>query len=89
MDDRRAPLRGRDQGSQQGRQHNQRGTPPRPAAEGTGAQGRDTAVPDRPPFQPLPHGSGEVAGWRHGKFAAHRTQLGLNRVLPPGPVSHW
>jgi hypothetical protein len=102
MADHGPPLWGRDQDSQQGRHHNQHGTPSQSAAEETAPRGRRVrATADTGPrggrvttancfvCQPPPHGCGEVAGWRHGKFAAHRAQLGLHRVLPSGPVSHW
>src|SRR5215831_7813076 len=86
MDDRRPPLRGGDQDGQQGDQHHQRGMPSQPAAKDT--PGRPRVAAACPPLEPLPHGPGEVSGWRHLNHAAHRPQLGLHRALPPGPVSH-
>src|SRR6266542_958567 len=87
-DDHRTPLRGCGQDSQECQHHNQRGTPSQPVPEDTGPQGRPVAAPDWLPFEPLPHDCGEVAGWRHLKFAARGPQLGLQCSLPPGPVSH-
>ena len=88
MDDHGPPLRGRDHDNQEGRHHNQYGTPGRPAAAGTRPQPRPVTVPDRPLLKPLPHPRGEVPGWRYLKIAAHRPQLGLRRLYPPDPVSH-
>jgi hypothetical protein len=90
MDDPRTPLRGCDQDSQEGHHHHhhQRGPPSQLAAEDTGPQGRHAVAPDGPLSEPLPHGCGDVAGWRHLKFAAHGPKLGLHRALPPGSVSH-